>query len=463
MSSLTPPVDLLIEGGIVVTMDASRRIFNPGYVAIRSGKIIEVGVGSSAAYTPSERLDATGTVVLPGLVNAHNHLDQSLYRSCTDEIPRSRDRLLQLARSLTRERARVAARLTLLEQVQYGVTTTHESHWTHYYPDSTDGILQAIQESHMRAIVARSISDNEETPPDFRERVPDVLADLDRLEREYDSDLIQIISEPTTMMRCTPEAVVAMHDWAKRRNKIWHIHLAQNAEELAHAQQTHGMGSVQYAEQLGVLEPEMLAAHCGGILPQEVDLMGHRAIRLAHCPDTIIRGGSQVPPIWQLQEQGVVVGIGTDGSATNNGQNPWEAMKLAVYLQRIRFGDRTLGSAEQALELATIHSAHALNLQDRVGSLTPGNEADLALFRLDQPHLTPEAMLVSNLVYSGLSNRADTVLVGGQVVLRNGHSTVMDENQVIADARQAQREILDEAGLASTIGLTRSWQVISEP
>ncbi|MEO8169145.1 MAG: amidohydrolase family protein, partial [bacterium] len=343
-----------------------------------------------------------------------------------------------------------------------GVTTTHESHWTHYHPDSTDGILEAIQESHMRAVVARSISDNQETPPGFRERVPDVLADLDRLEREYDSDYIQIISEPTTMMRCTPEAVVAMHDWAKRRNKIWHIHLAQNAEELAHAQRTFGMGSVQYAEQLGVLEPEMLAAHCGGILPEEVELMGHRKIRLAHCPDTIIRGGGQVPPIWQLQAQGAVVGIGTDGSATNNGQNPWEAMKLAVYLQRVRFGDRTLGSAEQALELATIHSAHALGLQDRVGSLTPHKEADIAMFRRDQPHLTPEAMLISNLVYSGLANRADTVLVGGQIVLRHGSSTVFDEKQVIADARQAQRELFKDAGLEQTIGLTRSWPVISQ-
>jgi 5-methylthioadenosine/S-adenosylhomocysteine deaminase len=309
--------------------------------------------------------------------------------------------------------------------------------------------------------VARSISDYDETPPDFQERVGDVLDDLNRLEREYDSDFIQIISEPTTMLRCTPDAILAMHDWAKQRNKIWHVHLAQNAEELAHAQKTLGMGSVQYADQLGVLEPQMLAAHCGGMLDEEVTLLGHRGVRLAHCPDTIIRGGGRVPPIWQLQELGAIIAVGTDGSATNNGQNPWEAMKLAVYLQRVRFGDRTLGSAEQALELATVAAAQALGMQDRVGALTPGKEADLALFRRDQPHLTPEAMLVSNLVYSGLTNRADTVLVGGEIVLQNGKSTVFDEAEVIADARQAQREMLQEMGLSKTIGLTRSWPVIS--
>ena len=117
---------------------------------------------------------------------------------------------------------------------------------------------------------------------------------------------------------------------------------------------TCGCGSVQYADRLGVLGPEMLAAHCSGLLDEEVALLGERGVRVAHCPMTIIRGGGQVPPIWELEQRGAVVGLGTDGSGTNNGQNPWEAMKLAVYMQRVRFGDRLLGSAEQALELATI-------------------------------------------------------------------------------------------------------------
>ena len=199
--------DLLIEGGIVVTMDAERRVYSPGYVAIRGGKI--VGTGSAVCpYSVKERLDASDMVVLPGIVNAHNHLDQSVYRGCFDERSSSRDWLLRTARGLTRERARAAAALSLLEQVHYGITATQENHWTHYHLDSSDGVCEALRQSGMRAVVSRGMNDEEEyTPADFLERIEDVLDDLDRLEREYDSDHISITSEPSTILRCTPEAV----------------------------------------------------------------------------------------------------------------------------------------------------------------------------------------------------------------------------------------------------------------
>ena len=206
-------------------------------------------------------------VVMPGIVNAHDHLDQSVYRSLLDHKRVSRDNLLNLARGLTRERAHAAAASSLLELLQYGVTTTQENHWTHYHQDSTDGICEAIQQSGMRAVVSRGISDEEEfTPADFVERTEDVLEDLDRLEAAFDSDRIMITSEPTTIIRCKPETVRAMKDWALKRDKMWHIHLAQTSDELAEAMAKVGMGSVQYAEKLGVLGPEMLAIHCSGLL-----------------------------------------------------------------------------------------------------------------------------------------------------------------------------------------------------
>lgn len=454
-------VDLLIEEGIVITMDAERRIYDPGFVAILDGKIAGVGSPNACTYVGKERLDASGMVVLPGIVNAHDHLDQSVYRSCSDEKQGSRDRLLRLARGLTRERALTAASLSLLELVHYGVTTTQENHWTHYHPDSTDGICEAIRQSGMRAVVSRGMSDEEEyTPSDFVENVKDVLSDLDRLEREYDSEYISITSEPTTILRCTPEAVASMRDWALRRDKIWHIHLAQTSDELADATRTVGMGSVQYAERLGVLGPEMLAVHCSGLLENEVALLGKNKVRIAHCPVTQMRGGNRVPPIWELEKLGARVAIGTDGSGTNNGQNPWEAMKMAVYMQRIRFEDRYLGTARQALEMMTNKAAEVLGMGDKVGSLEAGKEADIAMFRRDQLHLVPDAMLVNNLVYSGLNNMADTVLVGGKMILRGGKSTVFDEEEVMARAREVQKAMIKEAGLEGEISLHSSWTLI---
>jgi len=455
------PADLLIEGGTVIAMDAERRIYDPGTISIRQGRVVEIGPCGSLPGSAKERIDATNMVVMPGLLNAHSHLTPSVYRSCFDEKPDSRDAWLRMARGLTRQRARQATALTLLEQVRYGTTTTHESHMTHYHPDSTDGICEAIQQSGMRAVVARSMNDKAEyTAVEFLERYQDALDDLDRLEREWESDLIRIIPEAATVLRCTPEAVLAMREWAIKRDKIWHIHLAQNNAELREALRTVGMGSVQYAAQLGVLGPEMLAAHCSGLLEDEVELLGERQVRIAHCPVPMMRGGQMVPPIWELERLGARVAIATDGSSTNNGQNLWEAMKMAVYMQRVRSADRHLGTAEQALEMATIKAARVLDLEQKVGSLEPGKEADIAMFRRDQPHLATDAMLVSNLVYAGGNNLADTVLVGGRVILQRGRSTVLDEEEVLAGAREAQREMLREAGLEGEIGLTSSWPVI---
>lgn len=454
-------VDLLIEGGIVITMDEGRRIYDPGCVAISGGEIAGVG-GPNSAYSARDRIDATDMVVLPGLVNPHNHLDQCLYRSCFDE-PNPKGSFWEMALGLTRERARAGAALSLLELAHYGVTTTQESHFTHYHIDSTDGVVDAVLESGMRAVIGRGFSDGEQMYEPMREPLSDALADLDRLEQAYDSDRIRIDSEASKSLRCTPDAVVAMHQWALERGKPWHMHLGHHREELEDALSRVGMGTAQYADSLGVLGPELLAVHCtrSGLLEEEIRLLGERGVRIAHCPDQALRLGNQPPPIWELEDLGALVVIGVDGSNSNNGQNIWEAMKLAVYLQRSLTGDRYLGTAEQALEMTTIKAARALNMDDRVGSLETGKAADVALFRRDQLHLAPDAMLVSNLVYSGVSTRTDTVLVGGDVILRHGKSTVFDENEVVARAREAQAAMIAEAGYGAILGPSSYWPVVS--
>ncbi len=309
------------------------------------------------------------------------------------------------------------------------------------------------------------MGDGERQPEPFREKIEDVVDDLNRLEQEYDSERLLISSEPSVPLRCTPEAVRAMHAWAVERGKLWHMHLGHHGPELADALRTWGMGTVQYTESLGILGPQLLAVHCtsSGLLAEELELLGGYQVRIAHCPALAIKAGSQVPPIWDLEELGARVAIGVDGSSSNNGQNTWEATKLAVYLQRSRFGDRFLGTAEQALEMVTIKAAVALDMGDQVGSLEPGKQADIALFRRDQLHLVPDAMLVSNLVYSGASTRADTVLVGGDLILRDGRSTVFDEGEVVARAREAQAAMIQEAGYGDRIGLSVSWPVVKPP
>lgn len=453
-------VDLLIEGGLILTMDGARRVLDPGFVAVRNRKIIDVGNMLDCNYIGAERFQSDDMVVMPGIINSHDHLDQSVYRSCLDHKEASRDQLLRMAQGLTFDRARIAASLSLLELVHYGVTTTQENHWTHYHPDSTDGVCEAIIGSGMRAVVSRGISDKDRyNPSNFIERIDDVLEDLDRLEKKYDSDRILITAEPTTILRCNPETVIAMRDWALSRNKMWHIHLAQTQDELMEALSEVGMGSVQYAEQLGVLGPEMLAVHCSGLLDEEVKLLGENEVRVAHCPLTVMRGGNIVPPIWELERMGALVAIGTDGSGTNNGQNPWEAMKMSIYMQRVRFQDRNMGTAEKALEMMTIKAAEALGMSSRIGSLEIGKEADIAVFQRSQLHLVPDAKLLNNLVFSGSNNMAYAVFVGGESILMEGKSLMFDEAEVVAGVRETQLEMLKEAALFQDTRISSYWPV----
>jgi len=454
-------VDTLIAGGITISMDKDRQIYNPGYVAIKDGTIVGVGSASACPFEAEDTIDASGAIVLPGLVNAHDHLDQALYRSCFDVNLGQWGGVLQMAKSLDQERARRGAALSLLELLHYGATTTQENHWTHFHIHSTDGVCDAILESGMRAVVSRGLNDVEKyRPPEFCEDAREVLKDLDRLEDKYDSDRIQITSEPCTILRCKPETIFAMREWAQRRDKIWHIHLAQDDAEMEEALATVGMGSVQFAEKLGVLGPDMYAIHCSGLLDEEIELLGGYEVRVAHCPSCVMRDGGRVPPIWRLEELGAKVAIGTDGSVTNNGQNIWEAMKSAVYMQRVKFSDGKLGTAERALEMVTIKAAEALGLESRIGSLEEGKAADVAIFSADQLHLAPGAMLLNNMVYSGGDMRADTVLVGGRRILCDGQSTLVDEERVLAQASEAQAAMIDEAGLREQIGLTQSWPVV---
>jgi len=222
------------------------------------------------------------------------------------------------------------------------------------------------------------------------------------------------------------------------------------------------MGSVEYAKHLGVLDSAMYAIHCGSISDEEVDLLGQSRASIGHCPVPKMRSGGKVPPIWRLEKLGAKVAIGTDGSSTNNGQNLWEAMKMAIYMQRVHFSEKFVGAAEQALEMTTIKAAAALDMEDRIGSIEAGKEADIAILEAGQLHLEPNAMLINNLVLSGCTTRADTVLVGGEVILRNGRSTLLDEDRVIAQAREAHVRMVKDAGLEGEISLVPRWPTAIE-
>ncbi|CAN5488190.1 amidohydrolase [soil metagenome] len=442
-------IDLLIQDAFVITMDDDRRVLRSGFVAVDAGQIVGVGPMSECSFSATRTVSDSAMIVLPGIVNAHDHLAQSLFRGSLDEAGPSSARrggLFYHSMALTAERAEAAARLTLLELTRYGVTTTHDSHFTHAHKDSIDGVLRALAESHLRGVVARAANDTDALPEVYRETIDEALGELERLEKVWNSDTITVIPEAVGTLRNTPEMIEALYQRAVERDTIWHMHLAQNFGEREATVEKYGCGAVEFLDRLGVLDDRLLAAHCVGITLDEAKLLGAAGARIAHCPLANLYRGSAIAPVMELIEAGAAVAVGVDGAGTNNGQNPWEMAKIAVYMQKHRFGDYAIGSAELGLEWITINAARALGVEDRVGSIEPGKDADLLLIDRSDPALVPGELLPSHLIYAFDPRAVREVIIRGETVFRNGQHLLFDSDRVVAEAEAARRGMLDELG-----------------
>lgn len=446
-----PPeqVDLLVRDALVITMDGARAVYRNGFVAAREGRIVAVGPASACRYAGTEEIGGRSRIVLPGLVNAHDHLAQSIFRGTLDELPPSAARrggLFHLSRALTPERAAAAARVTLLELTRYGVTTTHDSHFTHAHRESIDGVCHAIVESKVRAVVARAVNDTAALPEVYRETAEQALAELDRLRATWSSPTLTLIPEAVGTLRNTPETIQAMYADAVAHDSLWHMHLAQNVGELEATLSTFGCGTVELLSALDVLDERLLAAHCVGLLPHEVALLGAAGARIAHCPLANLYRGSEVAPIMALRAAGALVALGVDGAGTNNGQNPWETMKVAIYEQKRLARSYAVGCAELALEMATIDAARALGVEDRVGSLEPGKDADLLVIDATDPSLLPADALPSHLAYALDPRAIERVVMRGETVWADGAHRFLDAERIVHDAERARREMIAELG-----------------
>jgi 5-methylthioadenosine/S-adenosylhomocysteine deaminase len=429
-------------------LDAEGRVFSPGFVAVEAGRIAGVGPMAQCPAGADNVIDADDCLVLPGFVNSHTHLVQSLIRGLGDEMPPGAwlgQIVFPLSRFLTRERAYHGARLSLLELVRSGVTTTADCHFTNVHGDALDGVLQALRESRVLGVVARGSMDGDAVPAYAREDTAVALREVDRIRAAWESQALRITLEPLGPHRCSERMLRDFHDYARRTGVRMHLHLASSRAEAEWARTTHGCGAAEYVDRLGLLDDRVLAAHCVHLADREVTLLARRGVPVSHNPASNAILGYGIFPLTRFLAAGGLVGLGVDGAGSNNGQNMFESMKMAMLFQKALLQDPTVGSAALALDLATRASARALEVDAVAGSLEVGKRADLIAIPVHQAHLAPFEGLVSNLVYAGTATRVRTVMIGGEVVLRDDRHVLFDEGDVIEQAGRAQMEIIAEA------------------
>jgi 5-methylthioadenosine/S-adenosylhomocysteine deaminase len=456
---MTDPVDLLVTNGLVLTIDGDRRVFDRGYVAVTGDKIAAVGPLSEAPADAGSILDARGGAVMPGLANGHTHLSQGLFRGLFDEL--SLKEWLELIlwptlRAMDEDLGYAAARLALTELLLAGVTAVAAGEFSQPDHGTIDGVLRAVHESGIRAQLSRMAIDSPEpepasqtVPEDCRDTVEIAVAELDRLRARWDTDRVHVMPEALGVMRCTPDMVVAMADYARRHATSMSMHVASSEGEVEGSVRRYGLRAVEKLNDLGVLGPHLLIAHGIWLSDAEIELLATTGTRVSHNPVSNLTYATGIARLKELLDAGVGVGLGSDGIPTNNGQNFWETMKFAMLVAKQRLGDAEFGSAELAIELGTRGGATALGLRDEIGSLEVGRQADLIVVDLDRAHLTPRTTAVSNLVYAQQPAAVRTVVVAGNVVVADRRVVAWHEGEVVEAANRATDVMLERSGLTA--------------
>lgn len=461
--------ELLLTDAVVITMDGARRAFRSGFVWLRDGRVHRVGAMGELGAVPAgvARRALGGQLVMPGLVNCHTHLSNGMLRGLYDEMPLETwfsKGMWPVLDGLDRSNGEAAAELALLELMSIGVTTTATGEIGSRHPAMLDGVLGAVERSGIRALVSRIAMDSADPsspaqfiPEGYRDTPASAADELRRLKRRYDSDRVTVTPEALGVLRCTPQMVQAMHAVAVEHGCLFTMHAASSPDEREASRKRFGHGSIMQLERLGVLGPRTLLAHAIWLDDAEIALLAARGTGLSHNPVSNAYYASGIARLPELLEAGVRVGLGVDGASTNNGQNVWETMKMAMLFQKQRLEDPGFGSAELALELMTLGGARALHLEREVGSLEPGKRADLVVIDTGRVSLAPAQTLVSNLVYSNDPWAVRDVYVDGERIVVDGVHRALDRRAVVRGATRALDSVLKTAGLEDYLLRRSRW------
>jgi cytosine/adenosine deaminase-related metal-dependent hydrolase len=430
----------LLHSAYVVTMDDEGTEHEDGWVLIRNGEV--EAVGGEAVPDADERVDLGGGLVTPGLVNTHHHLYQTLTRARAQQADLFTwlETLYPIWARLDGEAEYAAARTGLAGLALSGCTTAFDHHYVfpEGQPDVIDALLQAASELGVHLVVGRGSMDLGESkgglPPDSL--VEETEAILEETEQLADRG-VEVAVSPCSPFSVTKELMRESAELARRRGLTLHTHLAETVEEDAYCRELYGCSPVEYLEELGWLADDVWCAHCVHLTPDEVQRIADTGTGVAHCPTSNLRLGAGVAPVRELLQAGARVGLGVDGSASNERSDLFLEVKQAMLVARGRHGPEAM-TAREALRLGTRGGASVLR-RDDIGSLEPGKRANIAVWRLDGLELAGADDPVAGLVLAA-PHRVDRLFVAGDEIVRDGHLVRADEAEIAGRHRvQARR------------------------
>jgi 5-methylthioadenosine/S-adenosylhomocysteine deaminase len=434
--------DSIIAGGTVVTMDSKRTVLKNGAIAVRDGRILAIGSSSEILerYRSRSIVDASGQVIIPGLVNTHIHVPMTLFRGLADDLDLQEWLTQHIfpaeAKNVDEEFVRAGTRLALVELIRGGTTTFNDM----YYFE--DAIAQETSKAGVRAVLGQTLIDF--PAPDFKTFDSALEAARVFVNRWKNHPLITPAIAPHAPYTVSQENLLKSRRLADELNAPIHIHVAEAADETEYVQQNHkGLRPIEYLEKIGFLGPKTTAAHVVQANEGELLILKNREVGIAHNPQSNMKLAAGVAPVPAMLRLGMRAGLGTDGAASNNDLNLWEEMDTAAKLHKLFLGDPKVATAEEMFMMATIGGARALHLEEQIGSLEIGKRADIVIVDFDRPNQTPLYNLYSHLVYATKADSVDSVMIEGRWVMRGKRLLTLNESAIKKAANAYHNKVIE--------------------
>jgi 5-methylthioadenosine/S-adenosylhomocysteine deaminase len=426
-------VSLVVAHGTVVTMDGGGRVIVNGAVAVDGANIVAVDETDAIQrqYRGTETIDAAGQVVLPGLINTHTHAPMVLFRGLADDLTLMEWLTTYIfpaeAKTVSPQFVRAGTRLAALEMIQSGTTTYTDMY---YFEEE---IAKETKSAGLRGVLGQTVI---QFPVADAKTPADALARAEAFITAFKDDpLITPAVAPHAIYTLDGATLMAARNLAVRHGVPTLIHLAETRDEVKTTRDQYQASPVGYLDRLGFLGAGVVAAHGVWVTPPEIAMLRQRGVGVSHNPESNMKLASGTAPVPGYLSAGVAIGLGTDGAASNNDLDMFEAMRIASLLHKLQTGDPQAVGARTALEMATIGGARALGMADRLGSLEPGKRADLIVVSMSSARQTPMYDPISHLVYTTRGDDVRTTIVHGKVLMKDRQMLTLDEASVLSDAR----------------------------
>jgi len=430
--------DLLVTGRYLLPTHSNTDLIENSGIAIKGDTILEVGNGAELKekYPGCEQINEEHGLIMPGLINTHTHAPMSLFRGLADDLPLMswlQDHIFPVEARLTPEMVYHSTLLSLAEMIKSGTTSFCDMYLF------AKEVARATSQSGMRGWIGEVLYDF--PSPNYGELENGFTYVEEMFDQYQDHPLISITIDPHAVYTCSPELLQRTGRLAQEKNCLWVIHLAENDMEVKGCLDQYGLTPVNHLQDLGLLNEQVLAAHCVRLDESEIELLANQKINISHCLESNMKLTSGISPVVQMLDKGITISIGTDGPASNNDVDLFSEMNTVAKIHKGILLEPTVMSAEQTLHCATQGGADALRASTKIGSLAPGKKADLIVLNLNQPHLTPIYNVVSHLVYA--ASGADVVhsIINGKIIMKDRELLTLDEKVILAKMNELAQEV----------------------